>query len=917
MATKWSDELASLERVMQVYEELQGDNEPLIQDLITPARRLVRADDVTLKEAPFAQSKKMPHRLYVFKDVVILARPLDGAHRKAGEKLKVAHYLGLRQCTIRPCVKDDAEGHAGITLTHVTRLRVHPDGSLCEPNEPGGRIVTRIEKMEAWFAKPALREDVSKTINGLLEDLEDEEHKRRESALAAAPQTPAEGAAAAGDDVKKQRSWAKKRNTLTKPLPSHSTDETDSAADAVAGLSLSDLEARYSIDFKTAAPSSERAEFEVSFGEGPMGFSLGSGAGVGVIVGRLAPQSFADMGGVCIGDRILSINGEDIGLNVTWQECVAKLKELPRPVSVMFERSATRQVDPDNHHDDADDTASAAGGGADKSRSESSGSDVGSKKRSWAARRAHARSIGGGAGGLIHLHELEKMYNAASTVRQAGDQTPLQAFALLKPANPAEKASTEVLKEMFETERVYIDDLRALVGEYILPLRRTMRRGRCKEIEGGSKICEHNLIRSTCTRQCTDAQPILDGETMKVIFCNTETLLRVNTELFDVLQTGLLEVGKRKSATLADVAGVFAPAFQHITPFFKMYATYCNQYPHAIERLMMVRQTNPDLHTFLSEREKKSSATSLSSLLIKPVQRICKYPLLFAELLKQLKGVSSDAAMSGYIREIEKAADAVHSIANSVNKQVADSENMEMMLHVFEELGGEKGVPGLVAAHRHFIRSDDVRFVDPSDTSSKEVKDRLLYLFNDICIIAKLVNSGGTLHKQSSGSLSVTSASDRPKSLVASALTLVRKTSRSTPSLKVQAKVEHWLEIETTTVLPIDKPDAHSFYGMSIKHVGRITKDDKKVIKTQGSGRIVTTIDKFEVWFETKGMRDDVVAEFQKQIEIQENLEAGQRKAESEVGAVKQQRSWTKKSRADTPGGLHELAEKYNQKGVA
>ena len=43
--------------------------------------------------------------------------------------------------------------------------------------------------------------------------------------------------------------------------------------------------------------------------------------------------------------------------------------------------------------------------------------------------------------------------------------------------------------------------------------------------------------------------------------------------------------------------------------------------------------------------------------------------------------------------------------------------------------------------------------------------------------------------------------------------------------------------------------------------MGRITKDDKKVIKTQGSGRIVTTIDKFEVWFETKGMRDDVVAE--------------------------------------------------------
>jgi hypothetical protein len=53
--TPWSDELASLERVMQVYDELQGDAEPVIQDLITPARRLVRVDDCGIKEAPFAQ----------------------------------------------------------------------------------------------------------------------------------------------------------------------------------------------------------------------------------------------------------------------------------------------------------------------------------------------------------------------------------------------------------------------------------------------------------------------------------------------------------------------------------------------------------------------------------------------------------------------------------------------------------------------------------------------------------------------------------------------------------------------------------------------------------------------------------------------------------------------------------------------
>jgi len=142
-------------------------------------------------------------------------------------------------------------------------------------------------------------------------------------------------------------------------------------------------------------------------------------------------------------------------------------------------------------------------------------------------------------------------------------------------------------------------------------------------------------------------------------------------------------------------------------------------------------------------------------------------------------------------------------------------------------------------------------------------------------------------------------------------MSVMRKSSRSSNNLKMTAKVEHWLEIETTTVLPIEKPDAQNFYGIAIKHVGRTTKDDHKTIKKSGSGRIVTTIDKFEVWFETKGQRDDVLAEFQKQIEEQEKLDAGQRKAEMEVGAVKTQRSWTKKSRADTPGGLSDLAEKY------
>lgn len=53
---------------------------------------------------------------------------------------------------------------------------------------------------------------------------------------------------------------------------------------------------------------------------------------------------------------------------------------------------------------------------------------------------------------------------------------------------------------------------------------------------------------------------------------------------------------------------------------------------------------------------------TLSSLLIKPVQRICKYPLLFHELLKHCPGHAA-----GY-EDLKRTADKVAHIADIVNK---------------------------------------------------------------------------------------------------------------------------------------------------------------------------------------------------------------------------------------------------------
>jgi hypothetical protein len=922
----WSNELESLEKVMRVYDELGGDAEPEIHDLVTVSRRFLRECDLFCKEAPFASSKKEKHHLYLFRDLIVIGR------QSSTRKYKVTHYVYLKQCTFRETPKPDADGHFTVTLTHVSRHRLHPDGTLADPHDTSARIVTRIEKLELSFLNEKTRSEFMTDVTAYLDEVEQDENAKREAAL-----KEEEASNGGAEGVKKQRSWAKKRNTLTKSQKNlvHKGDDDDTASvsESVGGLSLSDLEARYSIDFQTPTPTNapnEKVEYEICFGEGPMGFSLGSGPGVGVLVGRLAPGSFAEMGGVCIGDRIMFLENEEIGLNLTWQECVEKLKKFPRPVTITFERSAARQVDIDDHHHDDhhhEETKTPAAGGASAGAPAASGEhhhhgvprtaseDLANKKRNWANRRAQRAATAGGAGGMISLQELEKVYNHAEATK-TGDVQAMALFDHLVAHNPAEKSCAAVLKEIFVTERDYVADLRCLVGEYIIPLRRALRRGKCKEIENGSTICEHNLIRATCNRQSTEAQPILDPDNMKAIFCNTETLMTVNTELLTVLQNGLAKVMQTtKHPTLKDVASVYAPAFRHIMPFFKMYAVYCHQYNSAIQRLLEVRTTNSELHDFLTQKEQKSEFTSLSSLLIKPVQRICKYPLLFQELLKQLQHGAATSGMQSYVEDLAKAAEAVEQIAQSVNAQVGESESMERIVEAYEELGGAKGAPGLVEAHRRFVRTDDALVHEPATDKEGDCKDRLVYMFNDLLIIAKSTHSsGGTLHK-----LSHVSIVERPKSLLrvfnrSISGTLTHSNSNKKLPIKREqiAKVEHWLDIATMSLTPLEpKPITDKKWGVAIKHIGRKTEEVSKRStltkkNTNASGKIITVVEKFEIWFFSREERDSFFEDLNKQIDKQTSLASGQKKAEIELGTPKTQRSWTRKSRHDSSlSGAH------------
>lgn len=73
------------------------------------------------------------------------------------------------------------------------------------------------------------------------------------------------------------------------------------------------------------------------------------------------------------------------------------------------------------------------------------------------------------------------------------------------------------------------------------------------------------------------------------------------------------------------LSSVFAHAFKSVAPFFRLYAEYCRNYWAARDLVEHYKANSEQFRGLLIA----AGHGDLSALLIKPVQRICKYPLLF------------------------------------------------------------------------------------------------------------------------------------------------------------------------------------------------------------------------------------------------------------------------------------------------
>lgn len=236
----------------------------------------------------------------------------------------------------------------------------------------------------------------------------------------------------------------------------------------------------------------------------------------------------------------------------------------------------------------------------------------------------------------------------------------------------------EVIREILTTERDYVKDLDVLVAVFVIPLR---------------------------------AMSVLPEAEIVKLFSNVEMFTAVNSQMLQELEKRVAEA----PATGACVGDVF----KLMSNFLKMYNVYCSQYYSAIAFLETLEK-NVSFKHFLDicHTDDRCRGLSLQSYLIKPVQRICKYPLLLKELLND-----TDTDHPDYEALVE-AQKKVSEVANFINEETRRAEKARKLLQIQATVDG--CIP-LVAPTRTFVREDVFKM---------EKNQAHVFLFNDMIVVA-------------------------------------------------------------------------------------------------------------------------------------------------------------------------------------
>lgn len=243
-----------------------------------------------------------------------------------------------------------------------------------------------------------------------------------------------------------------------------------------------------------------------------------------------------------------------------------------------------------------------------------------------------------------------------------------------------------VAREIVETERAYVRDLRSIVEDYLGPL--------------------------------MDGRALgLNVEQVGTLFANIEDIYEFSSELLEDLEG-------------CSSAGGIAECFVQRSEDFDIYTLYCMNYPSSLA-LLRELSLSPPATVWLQERQAQlRHSLPLQSFLLKPVQRILKYHLLLQELGKHW----AEGPDTGGREMVEEAIVSMTAVAWYINDMKRKQEHAARLQEVQRRLGGWTG-PEL-SAFGELVLEGTFRGGGGGGPRLRG-GERLLFLFSRMLLVAK------------------------------------------------------------------------------------------------------------------------------------------------------------------------------------
>ncbi|XP_044033309.1 uncharacterized protein arhgef4 isoform X2 [Siniperca chuatsi] len=289
----------------------------------------------------------------------------------------------------------------------------------------------------------------------------------------------------------------------------------------------------------------------------------------------------------------------------------------------------------------------------------------------------------------VNQDEPMEEYLAHLEEAQAGEEDRAGLGLLLGPGLPCkEQMRTNVINEIMSTERDYIKHLKDICEGYI--------------------------------KQCRKRTDMFTEEQLRTIFGNIEDIYRFQRKFLK----GLEKKFNKEQPHLSEIGCCF---LEHQTDF-QIYSEYCNNHPNACVQLSKLMKVNKYVFFFEACRLlQKMIDISLDGFLLTPVQKICKYPLQLAELLKYTNPQHRD------YKDVEAALNAMKNVARLINERKRRLENIDKIAQWQSSIEDWEGEDVLSRSSELIFSGELTKLSQPQAKSQQ----RMFFLFDHQMVYCK------------------------------------------------------------------------------------------------------------------------------------------------------------------------------------